>query len=137
MILYINTTNETTIIRLFQKNGILIDQKSWLCQKNQSEELLFEIDILLRKNSFNKLNIKSIVVMNNNGSYTGLRVGLSTANALAYSLDIPILASNHDLDAKNIKSFSWAIKKRFRTPVMPKYAYPPKITNQKHRPNAN
>src|SRR5579875_3211990 len=35
---------------------------------------------------------EGIVVYGGPGSFTGLRIGISVANALAYSLDIPIVA---------------------------------------------
>ena len=40
------------------------------------------------------LDIEGIVVYKGPGSFTGLRIGLSVANALAYSLGIPIVATS-------------------------------------------
>ncbi len=41
-------------------------------------------------------DIQGIVVYKGPGSFTGLRIGLSVANALAYSLAAPITATNGD-----------------------------------------
>lgn len=41
-------------------------------------------------------NIQGILVYKGPGSFTGLRIGISTANSLTYSLGIPIATSKGD-----------------------------------------
>lgn len=48
------------------------------------------IDKLLKKNKIKTTDINEIEVTTGPGSFTGLRVGVSIANALAYALKIPI-----------------------------------------------
>ena len=56
----------------------------------QSEKLLPAIVKLLNKENLNISNIKKIKVASSGDSFTALRVGLLTANTLAYALDLPI-----------------------------------------------
>jgi tRNA threonylcarbamoyladenosine biosynthesis protein TsaB len=41
-------------------------------------------------------DIQGIIVFEGPGSFTGLRISMSVANALAYSLGVPIVASSGD-----------------------------------------
>lgn len=135
MFLYLDTTGEDTKIKLFNKNGKIHDQKIWQSQKNQSEELTLEIDNILSKNGLAKTELSGIIVNQGPGSYTGLRVGLSTANAIAFSLDIPILGVKNGVNSAKIQkivaNFNQGSEKSL---VLPIYKYPAKITKAKPRP---
>ncbi|MFH0973018.1 MAG: hypothetical protein V1768_03475 [Patescibacteria group bacterium] len=56
----------------------------------QAEKLLPAIDKLLKKNKIKLSDIKKIQVENQGGSFTALRIGVVTANALGYALGIPV-----------------------------------------------
>lgn len=59
--------------------------------ENQSNDLLVKIDELLKSQKLSLQNITAIVVNQGPGSFTGVRVGITVANTLAWSLDIPIV----------------------------------------------
>jgi tRNA threonylcarbamoyl adenosine modification protein YeaZ len=85
MKLFIDTTdNKKTVVGL--------DKKTWqvATKKHQSQQLLGLINKILHKkrNSINQ--ITEIEVNLGPGSFTGLRVGVSVANALGWALKIPI-----------------------------------------------
>lgn len=61
-----------------------IDEKSWPAQNNESEKLLPAIDALLKANGLAFPDIGRVVVVRGPGSFTGLRVGVTVANTLAY-----------------------------------------------------
>lgn len=132
MILFIDTSKPQTKIALLEKGNILAE-KEWFSAKNQSEELLFEMNNLLITNKRSKADLMQIMVATGPGSYTGLRVGLSTANALALSLNIRISGISGEVNykklAKKVDSNSFG----FTRAVMPKYLYPAKITREKPR----
>jgi tRNA threonylcarbamoyladenosine biosynthesis protein TsaB len=52
--------------------------------------VLEDIDALLRRGGVRDSQLEGIVVGIGPGSFTGLRIGLATARALAFSLDIPL-----------------------------------------------
>lgn len=58
---------------------------------DQSRDLLVKINELLVDEKLSLSNIKAIAVNRGPGSFTGVRVGITTANTLAWSLDIPVI----------------------------------------------
>jgi len=58
---------------------------------DHSEKLLIEISKILNGRL---KNLEGISVISGPGSYTGLRVGIATSNALGYSLDLPVIEVN-------------------------------------------
>lgn len=96
MILYIDTVlNDKILLALLKEKAgsfKIISVKEIKAPRLQSEKLLPSIDTLLKKNNFSAKNIKKIIVNNHGGSFTSLRIGVITANALAFALKIPVLA---------------------------------------------
>ncbi len=91
MILYIDTSDRSRIniaLRLKDKN---IVSKSFLAQQKQAERLLVEIDKLLAKAGKKLKDLEQIEVMEKGSSFTALRIGVLTANALAFALQIPVV----------------------------------------------
>lgn len=131
MILLIDTANpEKTKLVLFNTKGDGIDTKIWASFANQSEELLGEVDKLLSKNEFNKKDLTEILVNPGPGSYTGIRVGVTTANLLALSLNIPV-TEFHDTGKDSFQDL--ITTGSFLSPVLPDYQNEPKITTPKAR----
>ena len=62
--------------------------------RNQAEQLLASIVGLLVKNKIELTEISQIEVVNAGGSFTSLRIGVVTANALAYGLGIKVVAND-------------------------------------------
>lgn len=58
--------------------------------RKKAQEVLPMIDRLLQENSLTLDDITGISVNAGPGSYTGLRVGISIANALGFLLNIPV-----------------------------------------------
>lgn len=55
-----------------------------------SEQLVPHIEQLLALSQVNKQDVQGIVVSSGPGSFTGLRIGMGTAKAMAYALRIPL-----------------------------------------------
>jgi len=55
-----------------------------------SEQLVPHIQSLLEMTRVEKSDLKGIVVASGPGSFTGLRIGMGTAKAMAYALHIPL-----------------------------------------------
>jgi tRNA threonylcarbamoyladenosine biosynthesis protein TsaB len=71
-------------------DGELIAEVTWRTRQNHSRELLPAFDWLLQRAGLARNAVSALFVCTGPGSYAGLRVGLSTAKALAYALDARI-----------------------------------------------
>jgi tRNA threonylcarbamoyladenosine biosynthesis protein TsaB len=68
-----------------------------------SEKLLTMVDCLLKEVGVEKNEIEGIAVSTGPGSFTGLRVGISTAKGLAFTLGIPVVSvSSLEVLARNV-----------------------------------
>jgi len=86
-----------------------------------SQTLLLAIDKLLKNQKAKITDLKAIVVSQGPGSYTGLRVGISVANALGFTLQIPVIPTKEkDLKKAVSKIASQNLPQKF-TPVFPIY----------------
>lgn len=85
MKLYLDTSDNTKII-------IGLDKKRWTfpTKEHKSQQLLASLNQTLKKQKKTLKDILEIRVETGPGSFTGLRVGLSVANALGWALGIPI-----------------------------------------------
>jgi tRNA threonylcarbamoyladenosine biosynthesis protein TsaB len=90
-ILAIDTATVTAIIALGEADGTLRDALAWQAGYRHGEELLARIDELLARASLPIAEIGCVVVGTGPGAFTGLRVGLATAKALAHALGRPIV----------------------------------------------
>ena len=68
----------------------------WPAHRELAETIHRRIDTLLKEHTKQLHDITGIVCFQGPGSFTGLRIGLSVANALAVALDVPIVASQGD-----------------------------------------
>src|SRR4051794_27131610 len=95
MILSIRTDKPEAEIGIFEDNKRL-EYIKWQADRHLSSTLNFKINEILNKSSKSLKNIDGLVIFKGPGSFTGLRIGFSVANALAYSLQRPIVASAGD-----------------------------------------
>jgi len=66
----------------------------WQAHLKLSETLNSKIEEILNKLSFSYKDLDGLAVFKGPGSFTGLRIGITVANTLAYSFSIPIIASD-------------------------------------------
>lgn len=88
-ILTIKTDQEVARIALWGE-GELLKEKTWQAHRELSNTILQVIDEISEQSPE---TIEGIIVFKGPGSFTGLRIGITVANTLAYSLDIPIVAT--------------------------------------------
>lgn len=76
------------------KVGIRINRKEYTIKqmigKNKAQVLLTMIDKLLKERGIRLKDLTLIEVKTRPGSFTGIRVGVAIANALSYTLKIPV-----------------------------------------------
>lgn len=86
MILFISTGTNDNFVKIIE-NGKITGKTNWKVSAGQNQKLLKKLAFLVR----DKLaNLEEIWVFQGPGSYTGLRVGISVANALGISFRIPV-----------------------------------------------
>jgi tRNA threonylcarbamoyladenosine biosynthesis protein TsaB len=70
-----------------------LNELKWQAHRELAETLNSKTEEILNKSSISYADIKGLVVYKGPGSFTGLRIGMSVANALAYGQSIPIVAT--------------------------------------------
>jgi hypothetical protein len=97
--------------------------------------LLFKLDKLTKKAKINIAKVKTILAASGPGPYTTLRIGVATANALAYALGVPVYELKENEDPKIcIRADLLSGSSNFNKPVKPKYMRLPNITKKRTRP---
>ena len=96
-ILNIETTGENCSVALSEGRKIknLKEQKKG---KSHASKLAVFIDQVLREEQIEIRNLDAVSISKGPGSYTGLRIGVSTAKGLCYGAGVP-LVSVHTLQA--------------------------------------
>lgn len=90
--LAINTATSHTSIALLTEEGALLAEKAWESANNEAEKLMPAIKELLEEagkaaslnSDLDFKDIKKVIVVKGPGSFTGLRVGITVANTIAY-----------------------------------------------------
>jgi tRNA threonylcarbamoyladenosine biosynthesis protein TsaB len=92
-ILNIDTATETASISISEKERT-IDSITNSNQKDHASFIQPAIKNLLQNNQLPISKLDAIAVTAGPGSYTGLRVGMSSAKGLCYALNIPLITLN-------------------------------------------
>lgn len=79
------------------RDGALVAATSAQSAGSRNEKLLPAVEWLLAESGVERGALERVVVTRGPGSFTGVRIGLATAQGLAFSLDIPVTAlSTHE-----------------------------------------
>jgi tRNA threonylcarbamoyladenosine biosynthesis protein TsaB len=94
MLLSLNTCGNTASVALgmADQNQIQIVATAELPVRTYSARLVPEVAALLESRQATLRDVEAIVVVNGPGSFTGIRVGVSTAKGLAEGAGIPLIA---------------------------------------------
>lgn len=96
--------------------------ETWEAHRKLAETIHQKIDKLLSSDQKKINDVEGIVAFQGPGSFTGLRIGLSVANALAYSLSLPVAATkDSDWIKSGIKSL---LAGRSDKVALPEYGAP-------------
>ncbi|MDY3974348.1 tRNA (adenosine(37)-N6)-threonylcarbamoyltransferase complex dimerization subunit type 1 TsaB [uncultured Veillonella sp.] len=90
MYLGIETSSAVSSVALMNETGIF-NELTIQAGLTHSEQLVPHIELLLKESKVERSELKGIAVSIGPGSFTGLRIGLGTAKALAYALHIPLI----------------------------------------------
>jgi tRNA threonylcarbamoyladenosine biosynthesis protein TsaB len=95
IILGIRTDKPEAELYLYKDKEKLAEIK-WHAHKELSKTIHHQIEKILDSSSINLQQLEGIICFKGPGSFTGLRIGLSVANALAYANQVPILARKNN-----------------------------------------
>ena len=115
--------------------GLFMDSKQLAHQKWQAHRLLAEtihqkLHEVLKAQGKQLADVEGLVIFKGPGSFTGLRIGVSVANALADALDIPIVGETGDeWREKGLQKLQNGSDDGL---ITPEYGSPPHITQPKH-----
>jgi len=95
MALILNIETATTVCSVsIAKDGQLIAFKEQNGDYSHAENLTLFIQEVVAQTGIKLSDVDAIAVSKGPGSYTGLRIGVSTAKGLCYALDKPLIAIN-------------------------------------------
>jgi tRNA threonylcarbamoyladenosine biosynthesis protein TsaB len=89
-ILAMDTSHHVMGVALLQEDKIIGEITTNLA-KNHSVRLMPAVEQLMKEVAMKPEDLDKIVVAKGPGSYTGVRIALSTAKSMAWALDIPIV----------------------------------------------
>ena len=92
IILAIETTTKNCSVALFNNEDLVQLKEQNSEDYSHAEQLTLFIEEVVRRANITYNEINAIALSKGPGSYTGLRIGTSTAKGLCYSLDIPLIS---------------------------------------------
>jgi tRNA threonylcarbamoyl adenosine modification protein YeaZ len=90
-LLAIDTATSRAVVALGEADGTLIADETWEAGHRHGEDLLPMVRALLERTGTELSRLDALIVGTGPGAFTGLRVGLATAKALASALALPIV----------------------------------------------
>lgn len=128
LIITLKTDQPQAELGLYIGNNKLETLK-WHAHRDLSITLHKKIESLLKTHKKSWNNIEGVVCYRGPGSFTGLRIGLSVANALAYGLSVPIVStSGKSWETTGIKKLLTGENENV---ALPEYGQEPHITRPK------
>ena len=91
-ILNIETSTKACSVALHKNGELIVSREDVTTNFSHSEKLLKFISELFSDAKLSLSDLDAIAVSMGPGSYTGLRIGVSTAKGLCYGLDIPLIS---------------------------------------------
>lgn len=110
-------------------NGERVAYFTWQAHRQLAETIHLKIEELLKSQGKSLQDVEGIGVYKGPGSFTGLRIGLSVANALSSGLNQPIVSeTGEDWISRAAERLKSGEDEKI---ALPEYGAPPHITVQK------
>jgi tRNA threonylcarbamoyl adenosine modification protein YeaZ len=90
-LLAIDTATSRVVVAAGTIDGTPLGATTWIAGRSHGEQLLPAIGRLHGEANLRRSRIKAVIVGTGPGAFTGLRVGIATAKALAHELDVPLI----------------------------------------------
>ncbi len=129
MILTLRTDQPEAQLQLLSADGTMIAEERWEAHRTLAATLVAKIQTFLAAHESSTDQLAGIIVFSGSGSFTGLRIGATVANALAYSHRLPIAAGlDEDWIIDGLQKLKSAEPGKY---VIPTYDREPNITKPK------
>jgi tRNA threonylcarbamoyladenosine biosynthesis protein TsaB len=107
--LSLDTASETASIAV-SREGEVVAEATWRCVRNHTVELLPAVERLLESAGLAKADLTAVFVTIGPGLYTGLRVGVATAQGIARAGNLPLVGVGRlELDAYPHRDFGGSV----------------------------
>lgn len=127
-ILCIKTDQPEAFVAVYSGKEFL-SQKTWHAHRQLSETIHVTIQEVLAEANLELEELDGVAVYHGPGSFTGLRIGVSVANALANGLSVPVAGSTGD---DWVQTGYQRIQNGSDGYVTPEYGADPHITTPRH-----
>jgi tRNA threonylcarbamoyladenosine biosynthesis protein TsaB len=94
LILNLETATKTCSVALSKDGGLLAFKELTSENYSHAEKLNGFIEDVLAEAGYQLAEVEAVAISAGPGSYTGLRIGTSTAKGLCYGLNIPLISIN-------------------------------------------
>jgi tRNA threonylcarbamoyladenosine biosynthesis protein TsaB len=103
--------------------------RTWQADRQLARNLLRELESFLGQNNLGFHEVEGLFIYKGPGSFTGLRIGITTLNAYAYAREIPIVGVSGE------KWIETALRRLMSGEtdriILPEYGADPRITKPK------
>ena len=100
------------------EGGVAIASRIWHAHRTLSDTIHEQIFSLLKQADKTLQDIEGIIVYQGPGSFTGLRIGVAVANALALGLRVPITGVSGDAwKIDGLQQLEGALKAQYVQPI--------------------
>jgi tRNA threonylcarbamoyladenosine biosynthesis protein TsaB len=89
-LLAVDTATSRIVVAAVAPDGTLLGATTWAARRTHGSQLLPAIGRLHGEANLRRSRIRGVIVGTGPGAFTGLRVGLATAKAVAHELGVPI-----------------------------------------------
>lgn len=94
MILALRTDSAVAEMLLFEAGGNIIAERRPELGRSMARDLLSQLEELLHDAGKTWPDIGGIVLFTGPGSFTGLRIGATVANTVAYAIAVPVVGTS-------------------------------------------
>ncbi|GAB2764985.1 tRNA (adenosine(37)-N6)-threonylcarbamoyltransferase complex dimerization subunit type 1 TsaB [Salinimicrobium soli] len=92
LILCIETATTNCSVALGKNGEVLALKEDYSSNYSHAERLHLFIEEILKENGLTPKDLTAVAVSKGPGSYTGLRIGVSAAKGLCFTLDLPLIS---------------------------------------------
>ena len=96
MLLGIKTDGPVAEFSLYEANGAFRGELQWEADRQLARRLLAELENFLEAHECTMSQLEGLLAFRGPGSFTGLRIGLTVINTLAYAQSIPVVGETGD-----------------------------------------